>query len=265
MSWPQIGRPAFISPARLTQKCRWLSISALAERHHRAKRKSYSLKLHTIGPRPWGTTPDDTDCLAHAVGRRCGLRDIADGADVIVGCPHYLPGAHPGECEQTGAHKQRLFCQLHDRPRPPRQPLTSFAIPGLPAAPLAAARRARAASASAPITGWVGCYPLMFRLELQAHAIEVSPHGDAVVIAVTEGYVKFRRQMNNIRQQQPNARGREISHRTSDKGILLKQDHTRLRALVPRGQSPFNASIHSVPQFYRAATIWRLLASGATP
>jgi hypothetical protein len=25
------------------------------------------------------------------------------------------------------------------------------------------------------------------------------------VIGVTEGYVKFRRQMNNIRQQQPNA------------------------------------------------------------
>jgi hypothetical protein len=70
-----------------------------------------------------------------------------------------------------------------------------------------------------------------------------------VVIGVTEGYVKFRRQMNNIRQQQPNARGREISHRTFDKGILLEQDHTRLGALVPRGQSPFNASIHSVPRY----------------
>jgi hypothetical protein len=80
--------------------------------------------------------------------------------------------------------------------------------------------------------------------ELQAHSIELSPHGDAVVIGVTEGHVKFRRQINNIRQQQPNARGREISHRTSDKGILLEQDHTLLGALVPRGQSPFNASIH---------------------
>jgi hypothetical protein len=86
------------------------------------------------------------------------------------------------------------------------------------------------------------------QFELQAHSIELSPDRDAVVIGVTEGYVKFRRQMNNIRQQQPNARGREISHRTSDKCILLKQDHACLGALVPRGQSPFNASIHSAPQ-----------------
>ena len=82
------------------------------------------------------------------------------------------------------------------------------------------------------------------RSDLQAHSIELPPHCDAVVIGVTESYVKFRRQMNNIRQHQPNARGREISHSTSDKGILLEQDHTRLGALVPRGQSPFNASIH---------------------
>jgi hypothetical protein len=82
------------------------------------------------------------------------------------------------------------------------------------------------------------------QFELQAHSIELSPHRKAVVIGVTEGYVKFRRQMNSIRQQQPNAGGREISHRTSDKGILFEQDHTPLGALVPRGQSPFNASIH---------------------
>jgi hypothetical protein len=51
--------------------------------------------------------------------------------------------------------------------------------------------------------------------------------------------------MKNISQQQPNASsGREVSHRTSDKGILLEQDHTRLGAMVPRGQSPFSASIH---------------------
>jgi hypothetical protein len=86
------------------------------------------------------------------------------------------------------------------------------------------------------------------RSYLQAHSIELPPDCDVVVIGVTEGYVKFRRQMNNIRQQQPNARGREISHRTFDNGILLEQDHTRLGALVPRGQSPFNASIHSDPQ-----------------
>ena len=87
------------------------------------------------------------------------------------------------------------------------------------------------------------------RSYLQAHSIELPPHCDAVVIGVTEGYVKFRRQMNNIRQQQPNARGREISHRTADKGILLEQDHTRLGTPVPRGQSPFNASIHLVPRY----------------
>jgi hypothetical protein len=88
--------------------------------------------------------------------------------------------------------------------------------------------------------------------DLQPHSIELSPHGDAVVIGATEGHVKFRRQMNNSRQHQPNASGREISHRTFDKGILPEQDHTCLGAQVPRGQSPFDASIHrAVPQLPR--------------
>jgi hypothetical protein len=86
------------------------------------------------------------------------------------------------------------------------------------------------------------------RSYLHTHSIELPPNCDAVVIGVTEGHVKFRRQTISIRQQQTNAGGGEISHRAPDKGILLEQDHTRLGALVPRGQSPFNASIHSDPQ-----------------
>jgi hypothetical protein len=93
----------------------------------------------------------------------------------------------------------------------------------------------------------------------------MSPHGDAVVIGATKGQVKFRRQMNNIRQQQPNAGGREISYCTFDKGILPEQDHTCLGALAPRGRSPFDAFIHrAVPQVYRAATICRLLSRATT-
>jgi hypothetical protein len=106
---------------------------------------------------------------------------------------------------------------------------------------------------------------LLARLEFQAHSTQMSPHGDAVVIGAAKGQVKFRRQVNNIRQQQSNAGGREISYCTFDKGILLEQDHACLGALAPRGQSPFDASIHrAVPQVYGAATICRLLSRATT-
>ena len=48
-------------------------------------------------------------CSAHAVRRPCGLRDIADVADVIVGCACCLPRADTGERELAGTHKQRLL------------------------------------------------------------------------------------------------------------------------------------------------------------
>jgi hypothetical protein len=57
---------------------------------------------------------NDSHCSAHAVRRPCGLRDIADVADVIVGCACCLPRADTGERELAGTHKQRLLCQLHD-------------------------------------------------------------------------------------------------------------------------------------------------------
>jgi hypothetical protein len=65
---------------------------------------------------------DVSDCAAHALGRPCGLCDRVVTADVLLGCPRYLPGAHPGERKLTGAHKQGLFRQLHDRSR--REALT---------------------------------------------------------------------------------------------------------------------------------------------
>jgi hypothetical protein len=93
---------------------------------------------------------DVSDCAAHALGRPCGLCDRVVTADVLLGCPRYLPGAHPGERKLTGAHKQGLFCQLHDRPRPRRQPLTSVRCHRFAHRAAGGRRRARAASALAP-------------------------------------------------------------------------------------------------------------------
>jgi hypothetical protein len=84
------------------------------------------------------------------------------------------------------------------------------------------------------------CRLSVHRFELQAHSIELSPHGDAVVIGATEGHVKFRRQIKNISQQQPNASGREVSHRsparplrTTRSEIEVALRSSRTRTTVP--------------------------------
>jgi hypothetical protein len=47
---------------------------------------------------------NDPDWSAHAVGRPCGLRDVADTADVSVGCARYLQ-----ELTQASASKPELI------------------------------------------------------------------------------------------------------------------------------------------------------------
>jgi hypothetical protein len=71
----------------------------------------------------------------------------------------------------------------------------------------------------------------------------VSPHGNTVLGGIIDGQVKFRGQKNRIRQYQPNAGGRKVSHGAIDDRSSLKQDRTCYAGQMPRGGSPFNPSV----------------------
>jgi hypothetical protein len=81
------------------------------------------------------------------------------------------------------------------------------------------------------------------RSALHAHSIESSPHGNATADGTIEGQVKIVGYNHGVREQQPNSGRREVSYHAFDAEGSLKQDHTVLRTLVPRGLSPFSASV----------------------
>jgi hypothetical protein len=122
--------------ASVSSTIRTLSSSEKRRRRPVPVSTSSRLTLLALGSSVWSSVDTSrspfrdrsSSAITRAIERWARDTAYADGADVIVGCARYLPGAHAGEREQTGAHKQRLFCQLHDRPRPRRQPLTSFVI-----------------------------------------------------------------------------------------------------------------------------------------
>jgi hypothetical protein len=80
------------------------------------------------------------------------------------------------------------------------------------------------------------------RSKPRAHSIESSPHGNAAADDAVKGQIKIVGQNDRVRDQQPNASGRDVAYHAFGAEGALQQDHTSLGALVPRDCSLLNYS-----------------------